>query len=95
MTADRGGSGGGVAGGRCLEVQCPLSLLSEAQENDLLCFDVKVDLPVSEVKKISSENPDAAPGPRTLIFLLRKRHNNSSKESIKRAAQEVCYRDER
>ena len=31
----------------------PLALLPEAQESDLLCFDFKLELPASEVKKIS------------------------------------------
>lgn len=31
----------------------PLALLPEVQESDLLCFDFKLELPASEVKKIS------------------------------------------
>lgn len=34
----------------------PLALLPEAQESDLLSFDFKLELPASEVKKISPKS---------------------------------------
>ncbi len=36
-----------------LEARWPLALLPEAKESDLICFDFKLELPGSEVKKMS------------------------------------------
>jgi hypothetical protein len=36
-----------------LEVRWPLSLLPEVQENDLLGYNVKVNVPASEVRKMT------------------------------------------
>jgi hypothetical protein len=36
-----------------LAVHWPLVMLPEARESDLLCFDFKLELPGSEVKKMS------------------------------------------
>lgn len=39
-----------------LVAQWPLALLPEAQESDLLHFDFKLELPASEVKKMSPKS---------------------------------------
>jgi hypothetical protein len=36
-----------------LAARWPLALLPEAKESDLICFDFKLELPGSEVKKMS------------------------------------------
>jgi hypothetical protein len=36
-----------------LATRWPLALLPEAQESDLICFDFKLELPGSDVKKMS------------------------------------------
>jgi len=42
-----------LLGDEGLEARWPLVLLPDVQQSDLMCFDFKLELPASEVKKMS------------------------------------------